>query len=65
MDPAIETDPSLGIKVKREGGKLLDGTDCKIFLDKGASKSFISKTFYLNCPSLHSLPMLVPKTSSI
>ena len=29
-------------------GKLLDGTDCKILLDMGASKPFMSKTFYLN-----------------
>ena len=36
--------------------KLLHGTDCKILLDIGAGKSFMCKTFYLNCPSLHSLP---------
>ena len=36
-------------------GKLLDGTACKILLDMEASKSFMYKTFYLNCPSLHSL----------
>ena len=36
-------------------GKLLDGTDCKILLEMEASKSFMYKTFYLNCPSLHSL----------
>ena len=32
--------------------KLLDGVDCKILLHIGASKSFMSKTLYLNC-SLH------------
>ena len=37
-------------------GKLLDGTDCKVLLDMEAPKSFISKIFYLNCPSLYSLP---------
>ena len=35
--------------------KLLDGTDCTILCDTSASKSFTSKTFYLNCPSLYSL----------
>ena len=30
-------------------GKLLDGTDCGKILDMGPSKSFLSKTFYLNC----------------
>ena len=46
-------------------GKLLDDTDCKILLDAGASKPFISKTFYLNCPSLHSLPKFVLRTKNI
>ena len=32
------------------------GTDCKILLDMGTSKSFMSETFYLSCLSLHSLP---------
>ena len=30
--------------------KLLHGADCKKLLDTGASKSFMCKTFYLNCP---------------
>ena len=28
-------------------GKLLDGTECQILLDTGASKSFMSKSDYL------------------
>ena len=28
-------------------GKLLDGTECQILLDTGASKSFMSKSHYL------------------
>ena len=28
-------------------GKLLDDTDCKILLDTGAGKSYMSKSFYL------------------
>ena len=28
-------------------GKLLDGTECQILLDIGASKSFMSKSHYL------------------
>ena len=35
-------------------GKLLDGTKCQILLDTGASKSFMSKSHYLCCKSLHS-----------
>ena len=35
-------------------GKLLDGMECQILLDMGASKSFMSKLHYLRCKSLHS-----------
>ena len=28
-------------------GKLLDGTDCRILLDTGATKSYMSKSFYM------------------
>ena len=28
-------------------GKLLDGTECQLLLDTGASKSFMSKSFYI------------------
>ena len=37
-------------------GKLLDGTECQVLLDTGASKSFMSKSHYLHCKSCHSLP---------
>ena len=33
--------------------KLLDGTECQILLDTGASKSFMSKSYYLCCKALH------------
>ena len=46
-------------------GKLLDGTECQILLDIGASKSFMSKIHYLHCKSLHSLPKFVSKTHRI
>ena len=36
--------------------KLLDGTECQLLLDMVASKSFMSKSFYMQCRSLHSLP---------
>ena len=37
-------------------GKLSDRTECQILLDTGASKSFMSKSHYMPCKSLHSLP---------
>ena len=36
-------------------GRLLDGTECQLLLDTGASKSFMSKSFYMQYKSLHSL----------
>ena len=40
-------------------GKPLDSTECQILLDTRASKSFMSKSHYLHCKSLHSLPKFV------
>ena len=36
-------------------GKLLDGTECDILVDTGASKSYISKSYFMRCKILHSL----------
>ena len=46
-------------------GKLLDGSECQILLDTGASKSFTSKAHYLHCKSLHSLPKFAFKMQRI
>ena len=46
-------------------GKLLDGTECQLLLDTGMSKSFMSKSFYMQCKSLHSLPKFASKTQWI
>ena len=37
-------------------GKLLDNTECSILLDTGVSKSYMSKSYYIQCKSLHTLP---------
>ena len=34
----------------------MDGTECQILLDTGATKSFMSKLYYLQCKTLHALP---------
>ena len=44
-------------------GKLLDRTECQILLDTGASKSFMSKSYYLHCKALHSLPKFASKNT--
>ena len=43
-------------------GKLSDDFKYQILLDTGASKLFMSKTHYLRCKSLHSLPKFASKT---
>ena len=37
-------------------GKLLNGTECQILLDTGATKSYMSKSYYLQCKTLQALP---------
>ena len=46
-------------------GKLLDGTECQLLLDTGASKLFMSKSYYMHCKSLHFLPKFASKTQRI
>ena len=46
-------------------GRLLDGMKCQLLLDTGASKSFISKSFYMQCKSLHTLPQFASTTQRI
>ena len=46
-------------------GKLLDGTECQLLLDTGTSKLFMSKSFYMQCKSPHSLPKFMSKTQRI
>ena len=36
----------------------MDETECQILSHTGASKSFMSKSFYLHCKALHSLPKM-------
>ena len=46
-------------------GKLLDGMKCQIFLDTGATKSYMSKSYYLQCKTLHALPKFSSNTQRI
>ena len=45
--------------------KLLDGTECQILLDTGATKSYMSKSYYLQCKTLHALPKFSSNTQRI
>ena len=46
-------------------GKVLNGEECQILLDTGASKSYMSKSYYLRCKALHDLPKFASKTQRI
>ena len=46
-------------------GKVQDGVECQILLDTGASKSYMSKSYYLQCKALHDLPKFASKTQRI
>ena len=46
-------------------GKLLDGTKCGILVDTGTSKSYMSKSYFMRCNSLHSLPKFTSTTTRV
>ena len=46
-------------------GRLLDVTKCQSLLDTDASKFFMSKSFYMCCKSLHTLPKIAATTQKI
>ena len=46
-------------------GKLLDDTECDKLVDIGTSKSYMSKSYFMRCKSLHSLPKFTFTTTRI
>ena len=46
-------------------GELLDSTECEILIDTGASKSYMSKSHYMQCRSLHAMPKFTSTTRRI
>ena len=46
-------------------GKLMNSEECQILLDTGASKSYMSKSYYLKCKSQHKLPKFNSKMQRI
>ena len=46
-------------------GRISNGEECQILLDMGASKSYMSKSYYLRCKTLHDLPKFASKTQRI
>ena len=46
-------------------GQLLDGTDCDVLIDTDASKSYMSKSYFLQCKLLHTMPKFTSTTKRI
>ena len=46
-------------------GKLSDKTECSMLIDMGASKVYMSKSFYMRSRILHTLPKFAPTTQRI
>ena len=46
-------------------GKLLDNTEYSILIDTGASKSYMSKSYYMWCKSFHALPKFASTTQTV
>ena len=46
-------------------GKLLDNTECSILIDTDASKSYVSKSYYMQCKSCHTLPQFASLTQRV
>ena len=46
-------------------GQLLDGTDCEILIDTGVSKSYMSKSYFLQCKNMHVMPKFTSSTRRI
>ena len=65
-DQQLKAEESFPIsEVGYTSGRLLDGTECQLLLDTGVSKSFMSKSFYMQSKSLHSLPKFASRTQRI
>ena len=62
----IEAEESFAMKaVGHTRGELLNGTECEILIDTGASKSYMSKSYYMQCRSLHAIPKFTSITRRI
>ena len=54
--------------ISRQGytsGKLMDKIECTILIDTGTSKSYMSKSYYMRCKSLHALAKFSSTTQRI
>ena len=45
-------------------GQLVDGTDCDVLIYTGASISYMSKSYFLQCKNLHVMPKFTSSTKT-
>ena len=68
MTRSIEVKAEENVPITVQGytkRKLLDDTECDILVDTCAIKSYMSKSYFLRCHSLHSLPKFTSTTTRI
>ena len=46
-------------------GKLFDNTEYNIIIETGASMSYVSKSYFMQCKSLHGLPKFASTTQRV
>ena len=62
-DTEVKAEDSFPITVRGyTKGQLLDGTYCKILIDTGTSKSYMSKSYFLRCKNLHTMSKFTSTT---
>ena len=65
-DTEVKAEESFPITARHyTRGELLDGTDCEILIDTGASKSYMLKSYFMQCKSLHAMPKFTSSTRRI
>ena len=62
----VKAEESLAMKATdHTRGELLDGTECEIIIDTGASKHICQNHYYMPCKSLHAMPKFTSTTRRI
>ena len=64
-DTEVRAEENFSITARGYTGELLDGADCEILIDTGASKSYMSKSYFMQCKSLHAMPKFTSSTRRI
>ena len=61
----VKAEERFAMNVAGHTRELLDGTKCEILIYTGARKSYMSKSYYMQCKSLHAMPKFTSTTRRI